>query len=61
LRYIDIKFFVIKERIRIHIVSVDSDSIILTIIDPLIEELPPKVFLEHVAHMRMASHDDTLV
>jgi len=42
-------------------VSVDSVIIIFNITDPLIRGLPPKVFLEHIAHMGMASHDDILV
>ena len=56
----NIKFLIIKDKIRNHIVSVDSVSIIFKIIDPLIKRLPPKVFLEHIAHKEMAS-DDILV
>ena len=58
---IDIKFFVIKDKVRNHIVSVDSVSIIFNIGDPLIKRLLPKIFLKHIAHMGMASHDDILV
>jgi len=41
-------------------VSVDNASTILCITDPLTKRLPPKVFLEHNAHLGMASHDDIL-
>ena len=59
--YIDIKFLVINEKVLNHIVYVDSVSIILNITDPLIKGLLPKVFLEYIAHIGMASHDDILV
>jgi len=42
-------------------VSVDSVNTIFNITDPLIKGLPSKVFLEHIAHMSMTSHDDILV
>ena len=60
-KYIDIKFLIIKDKFQNHTVSVDSDNIILNITDPLTKRLPTKVFLEHIAHMEMASHDDILV
>ena len=60
-KHIDIKFLVINDKVRNHILSVDSDSTILNITDRLIKGLPPKIFLEHIAHMGMASHDDILV
>ena len=61
LKHIDIKFFVIMDKVRNRIVSIDSDSIILNITDPLTKKLLPKVFLDHITHMGMASHDDILV
>jgi len=60
-KHIDIKFLVIKDKVRNHIVSVNSVSTIFYITYSLIKGLPPKVFLEHIAHMRMASYDDILV
>jgi len=60
-RHIDIKFLVVKNRVWNHIVSVDSISITLNIADSFTKWLPPKVFLEHVAHMGMASLDDILI
>ena len=60
-KHIDIKFFIIKDKVQNHIVSIDSVRTILNITDPLIKGLSPKVFLEHIAHMRMASHDDILI
>jgi len=60
-RHIDIKFLVIKDRVRNNIVSVDSISTSLNIADPFTEGLSPKVFLEHVAHIGMTSPNDILV
>jgi len=59
--YIDIKFLIIKNKVQNHIVSVDSMSTIFNITDPLIKGLPPKIFLEHIAYMGIANHDDILV
>ena len=46
-------FLVIKDNVWIHIVSIDivSSIFFFDITDPLIKGLPPKVFLEHIAHM----------
>ena len=60
-KHIDIKFLIIKNKVQNYIVSVDSVSTILNITDPVIKELPPKVFLEHIAYVGMANHDDILV
>ena len=60
-KHINIKFLVIKDKVRHYIVSVDSVSTtFFNITDPL-KRFSPKVFLEHIAHMGMASHDDILV
>ena len=59
--HIDIKFLVIKNKVQNHVVSVDIVSSIFNITDPLIKGLPPKIFLEHIARMGMASHDDVLI
>ena len=48
-KYIDIKFFIIKDKVQNHIVSVDSDSFLINITDPLTIGLSSKVFLEHIA------------
>ena len=60
-KHIDIKFLVINDKVRNHILSVDSDDTILNITDSLIKGLSPKVFLEHIAHMGMTSHYDILI
>ena len=60
-KHIDIKFLVINDKVRNHILSVDSESTILNITDSLLKGLSPKVFLEHIAHMGIASHDNILV
>ena len=56
-KHIDIKFLLIKDKVWNYTVSVNSVSTIFNITDPLIKGLSPKVFLEHIAHMRIASHD----
>ena len=43
-RHIDIKFLIVKDRVRNNIVSVDTISIIFNITDPLIKRLSPKSF-----------------
>ena len=60
-KHIDIKFLVIEDKVQNHIVSFDSIDTIFNITDSLIKRLSPKVFLEHIAHMGMASYDDILV
>ena len=60
-RHINIKFFIIKNSVRNNIVSVVSLSTSLNITDTLTKGLPPKVFLELVAHMEMTSPNDILV
>jgi len=42
-------------------VSVNNISTILNIINSLTKKLPPKVFLEHIAHMGIANPDDILI
>ena len=60
-KHIDIKFLVINDKVRNHIVSVDNVSIIHNITNTLIKGLSPKVLLEHIAYMGMVSHDDILI
>lgn len=51
LRHINIKVLVVKDRVKSHIMSVDSISTEFNITYPLTKGLPHKVFLEHVARM----------
>ena len=60
-KHIDIKFLIIKDKVRNHIVPVDNISTIFNITDSLIKGLPPKVFLKHITHIGMTSHDDIMV
>jgi len=60
-RHIDIKFLVVKDRVRNNIVSVDSISTSLNIADPLTKWLPFQVFLEHAADMGIANPNGILV
>ena len=60
-KHIDIKFLVIKKNVWNHIVFVDSVNTILNITDLLTKGRSLKVFLEHITHMRIVSHNDILV
>ncbi|KAF7152393.1 hypothetical protein RHSIM_Rhsim01G0098800 [Rhododendron simsii] len=57
-KHIDIKFLVIKERIRNHLMSIEYISTELMIVDLLTKDLPPKVFKEHVAHEEVVSSNE---
>ena len=61
LRNINIKFFVVENRVRNNIVSIDSISTSFNIADLLTKGLLSKVFSEYVAHMGMTSPNDILV
>ena len=57
-KHIDIKFLVNNDEVQNHILSVDSVSTILNIANSFIKGLSPKIFLQHIVHMEMASHED---
>ena len=54
-KFIDIKFLVVKERVKSGLISIDHIVINSMIADPLTKGLPPKVFHEHIAHMGVVS------
>jgi hypothetical protein len=50
-KYIDIKFLVVKERVKKNKMKIEHTSTYSIIADPLTKGLPPKKFHEHIAHM----------
>ena len=57
-KHIDIKFLVVKERVKSGQVSIEHIDTKSMVVDLLTKELPPKVFHEHTAHMGVISLED---
>ena len=50
-KHIDIKYYVVKDKVRDHIISLEHISIEKMLVVLLIKGLPPNVFREHLAGM----------
>ena len=50
-KHIDIKYYVVKDKVRDHVISLEHISTKKMLADPLTKGLPPNVFREHVASM----------
>jgi hypothetical protein len=50
-KHSDIKFYVVKERIQDHTISLEHARTKKMLTDPLTKGLPPNVFREHLAGM----------
>jgi hypothetical protein len=50
-KYIDIKYYVMKDKVRDQIINFEHISTEKMLADPLTKGLPPNVFREHVAGM----------
>ena len=50
-KHIDITYYVVKDKVRDHIISLEHISTEKMLVDPLTKGLPPNVFREHVASM----------
>ena len=50
-KHIDIKFYVVKDKVRNHSISLEYISTKKMLVDPLIKGLPPNVSREHLADM----------
>ncbi|XP_062085679.1 secreted RxLR effector protein 161-like [Humulus lupulus] len=57
-KHIDIKFLVVKERVQNGHICIENLGTNSMIADPLTKGLPPKVFHEHIALMRVLEYDD---
>ncbi|KAK7276201.1 hypothetical protein RIF29_17337 [Crotalaria pallida] len=60
-KHIDIKFLIVKERVRSGQIAIEHIGTNSMVADLLTKGLPPKVFHEHIAHMGVVSLDDILV
>ena len=61
LKYIEIKFLVVKERVQSQQVSIEHISTNSMLVDLLTKGLPLKVFHEHASHMGIVLFDDVWV
>ena len=52
-KHIDIKYYVVKDKVRDHVLSFEHISTEKMLADPLTKGLPPNVFREHVADMSL--------
>ena len=50
-KHIDIKYYVVKDKVRDHVISLEHISTAKMLADPLIKGLPPNVFKEYVANI----------
>ena len=50
-KHIDIKFYVVKEKIQDHFITLEHISTKKILADPLTKGLPPSVFSKHVVGM----------
>jgi hypothetical protein len=50
-KHIDIKYYVVKDKVWNQIINIEHISIEKMLADPLTKGLPPNVFREHVADM----------
>ena len=50
-KHIDIKYYVVKDKVRDHIISLEHISTKNMLVDPLTKGLPPNIFREHLAGM----------
>ena len=50
-KHIDIKYYVVKDKVRDHTISLEHIRTEKMLVDPLTKDLPPNVFREHLAGM----------
>ena len=50
-KHIDIKFYIVKEKIQNHSITHEHISTKKMLADPLTKGLPPNVFMEHITGM----------
>jgi hypothetical protein len=50
-KHIDIKYYIMKDKVRDQIINLEHISTRKMTVDPLTKDLPPNVFREHVAGM----------
>jgi hypothetical protein len=50
-KHIDIKYYVVKDKVRDQIINLEYISVVKMLADPLTKGLPPSVFKKHIAGM----------
>jgi hypothetical protein len=50
-KHIDIKYYVVKVKVRDQTISLEHISTVKMLVYPLMKDLPPSMFKEHVAGM----------
>ena len=50
-KHIDIKYYVVKDKVRDHVINLEHISTEKMLVDPLTKGLPANVFREHIASM----------
>jgi len=54
----ELKYFVVKEKVQKQRISIEHISTTFMIVDPLTKGLPPKTFIEHIESMDIIVIDD---
>jgi hypothetical protein len=52
-KHIDIKYYVVKDKVQDQVINLEHISTVKMLADPLTKGLPPNVFQEHVAGMAL--------
>jgi hypothetical protein len=52
-KHIDIKYYVVKEKVQNHVINLEYIKTDNMLADPLIKGLPPNVFRKHLAGMEL--------
>ena len=55
-KHIDIKYYIMKDKVQDHIISLEHISTEKMLADPLTIDLPPNVFREHLAGMGLSEN-----
>ena len=57
-KHMELKYFSVREEVQKHKVTIEHISTKLMIVDPLMKELPPKTFVEHVERMGLINSNE---
>ena len=60
-KHMDIKFLIVKERIRYHLVSIEHIKTDDMLVDPLTKAMSPGTYREHVLNMGLVSSFEVLL
>ena len=54
-KHTDIKYLVVREKVQNGVISIEHIKNTLKLADPLTKGLPPKLFMDYVAHMGLVA------